>query len=364
MKQNVMTHEIACHYPNEHKLHLHALCTPRAHLLAWPASEASRPKLFLRPRPPLTHFCCITATSHPRATLLLDNSVKCLYFYETMDSTPPYGSLATRFAALQQRLSSSFEGGLTPHPPAASGSLALRTDNKVLSSKRPPILIGASKTQPADMLEAAICLGLADFGENKVQEAYAKWPALKAKHPQVRLHLIGPLQSNKAAEAVALFDVIQTIDRIKIADALAAACEKQGLFSDSGRVGAMAAPSHEQQRSGGEQRGGDTPPVLKAPPKFLIQVNTGEEPQKAGVAPREAAALLAHCRSLGLNVVGLMCVPPEGENPAPHFALLKKMANTLGLSELSMGMSGDFETAIRLGSTMVRVGTALFGSRL
>jgi pyridoxal phosphate enzyme (YggS family) len=246
-----------------------------------------------------------------------------------MDSTPPYGSLATRFAALQQRLSSSLEEGLAPHPPAASGSLALRADNKVLSSKRPPCLIGASKTQPADMLEAAICLGLTDFGENKVQEAYAKWPALKAKHPQVRLHLIGPLQSNKAAEAVALFDVIQTIDRIKIADALAAACEKAGKH-----------------------------------PLMLIQVNTGEEPQKAGVAPREAAALLAHCRSLGLNVVGLMCVPPEGENPAPHFALLKKMANTLGLSELSMGMSGDFETAIRLGSTMVRVGTALFGSRL
>jgi pyridoxal phosphate enzyme (YggS family) len=243
---------------------------------------------------------------------LLDNAVKYLYFYETMDSTPPYGSLATRFAALQQ-------------------SIALACGYATLDSaqQRPPILIGASKTQPAEMLEEAIHLGLRDFGENKVQEAYAKWPALKAKYPQARLHLIGPLQSTKAAEAVALFDVIQTIDRIKIADALAAACEKVGKH-----------------------------------PLMLIQVNTGEESQKSGVAPREAAALLAHCRARGLNVVGLMCVPPEGENPAPHFALLKKMANEFGLNELSMGMSGDFETAIRLGSTMVRVGTALFGSRL
>lgn len=349
MKQNVMAHEIACHYPNEHRLHLHALRTPRAHLLAHPPSEASRPKLFLSPSPPLTPLCCISATSHPRATVSLDNAVKHLYFYETMDSPPPYGSLATRFAALQQRLSSPFEGGPTPH---------LRHKNGV-----PPLLIGASKTQPAAMLEDAIRLGLRDFGENKVQEAYAKWPALKAKYPQVRLHLIGPLQSNKAADAVALFDVIQTVDRIKIADALADACEKQGLFSDGGCVGAMAVPSHEQQRSERERSGGGAPPALKAPPKFLIQVNTGEEPQKAGVAPREAAALLAHCRSRGLNIVGLMCVPPEGENPAPHFALLKKMADGFGLKELSMGMSGDYETALRLGSTMVRVGTALFGSR-
>jgi len=189
-------------------------------------------------------------------------------------------------------------------------------------------LIGASKTQPAPVLEMAIAHGLRDFGENKVQEAQSKWPALKAAHPEVRLHLIGPLQSNKAADAVALFDVIHTIDREKIADALVAACEKLGKR-----------------------------------PAFLVQVNTGEEPQKAGVPPREVAALLAHCRKIGLPISGLMCVPPEGINPAPHFALLKKMASELGLSELSMGMSGDFETAIRLGSTMVRVGTALFGAR-
>jgi pyridoxal phosphate enzyme (YggS family) len=205
-------------------------------------------------------------------------------------------------------------------------------------------LIGASKTQPTPVLEMAIAHGLRDFGENKVQEAQNKWPALKAAHPGVRLHLIGPLQSNKAADAVALFDVIHTIDREKIADALVAACLKQGISLSSERVG-------------------ETPPALKAPPLFLIQVNTGEEPQKAGVPPREVAALLVHCQKIGLPISGLMCVPPEGINPAPHFALLKKIADEHGLRELSMGMSGDFETAIRLGSTMVRVGTALFGAR-
>ena len=125
----------------------------------------------------------------------------------------------------------------------------------------------------------------------------------------------------------------------------------------------MAAASRSVANEG-ERSGGETPPALKAPPQFLIQVNTGEEPQKAGVAPRDVAALLAHCRAIGLPISGLMCVPPEGENPAPHFALLKKMANDFGLKELSMGMSGDFETALRLGATMVRVGTALFGERV
>lgn len=191
-----------------------------------------------------------------------------------------------------------------------------------------PTLIGASKTQSALLVEAAIRLGLMDFGENKIQEAQNKWPALKAKYPNVRLHLIGSLQSNKAADAVALFDVIHTIDRTKIADAVAKACAKQNKH-----------------------------------PTMLVQVNTGEEPQKAGVWPKEAAALVAYCRALNLPIIGLMCVPPEGENPAPHFALLKKMAQEFGLSECSMGMSGDYETAIRLGSTMVRVGTALFGAR-
>lgn len=252
-----------------------------------------------------------------------------------MSHLPPYESLAARLAALQKALAApAFVALSTARPvgasapnPLAAGSPKLRTDKKQTVG-RAAILIGASKSQPIEMLEEAICLGLADFGENKVQEAQGKWPALKAAHPHVRLHLIGPLQSNKAADAVALFDVIHTIDRIKIADALAAACQKLGKR-----------------------------------PQFLIQVNTGEEPQKAGVAPRDVAALLAHCQSLGLDVVGLMCVPPDAENPAPHFALLAKMAGEQGLPELSMGMSGDYETALRLGATMIRVGTALFGSR-
>ncbi|MFZ4541647.1 MAG: YggS family pyridoxal phosphate-dependent enzyme [Rickettsiales bacterium] len=214
------------------------------------------------------------------------------------------GTLATRLAAVQQKL-------------AASGS-----------GNTHPILLGASKNQPAELLEEAICLGLRNFGENRVQEAETKWPTLKTNYPGVRLHLIGPLQSNKVADAVALFDVIHTIDRKKIADSLAATCAKAGRY-----------------------------------PQMLIQVNTGEEPQKAGIAPRDTAALLAHCRTLGLPIIGLMCVPPEKVNPAPHFALLKKMADGFGLHELSMGMSGDFELATRLGATMVRVGTALFGSR-
>ena len=241
--------------------------------------------------------------------------IKVLYFYKTMDDLLNDGRLATRLAALQQALAIRPEGGLLPLRGSAFGHHA-------------PLLIGASKTQPADMLEAAIRLGLRDFGENKVQEAYAKWPDLRVRYPDVRLHLIGPLQSNKAADAVALFDVIHTIDRVKIADALADASQAQGRH-----------------------------------PEMLIQVNTGEEPQKSGVHPEAAADLLAHCRMRGLNVIGLMCVPPEGENPAPHFALLRRMAERLGLQELSMGMSGDMETALRLGSTMVRVGTALFGSR-
>lgn len=230
-----------------------------------------------------------------------------------MDVLTQYGTLATRLAGLQQQIV------------ASKNARPLKIGGPSPEAR----LIGASKTQPAERIEAAIRLGLKEFGENKVQEAYAKWPPLKARYPQVRLHLIGSLQSNKARDAVALFDVIQTIDRVKIADALAHACQETGKRPD-----------------------------------FLIQVNIGEEPQKAGVAPQEAAALLDYCRRLGLPVIGLMCVPPESENPAPYFALLKKMADEFGLPELSMGMSGDFEIAARLGSTMVRIGTALFGERL
>lgn len=229
-----------------------------------------------------------------------------------MTEPTQYGVLATTLAALQQQVRATESG--------APASLSL--------GGHPPVLIGASKTQPVGMLEAAISLGLADFGENRVQEAQAKWPALKAQYPGVRLHLIGPLQSNKATDAVALFDVIQTVDRPKIADSLANACQKLGKH-----------------------------------PMFLIQVNIGEEPQKAGVAPQDTASLLAHCRAIGLSISGLMCVPPDNDDPAPYFVRMKKMADALGLRELSMGMSGDFKTAIYHGATMVRIGTALFGSR-
>lgn len=226
------------------------------------------------------------------------------------------GSLATRYAALQQAIEAARLLGGSPH---GSG----------ITLAAPRItLVGASKTQPVDLLEEAIGLGLKAFGENRVQEAMEKWPALKAAHPEVTLHLIGPLQSNKAKEAVTLFDVIQTVDRVKIAEALAAEMEKQGKR-----------------------------------PRLLIQVNIGDEDQKAGVAPKDVPALLEACRGLGLAIDGLMCVPPAEHNPAPYFALMKKLADSLGLRELSMGMSGDFPTAVRLGATMVRVGTALFGER-
>jgi hypothetical protein len=193
-----------------------------------------------------------------------------------------------------------------------------------------PILIGASKSQPAEVLAQAIAAGLRDFGENKVQEAMSKWPALKAAHPNVVLHLIGSLQSNKASEAVGLFDVIHTIDRVKIANAVANEMSKQSRDV-----------------------------------KLLIQVNTGEEPQKGGVAPRDLPALITHYRDNKLpGLHGLMCVPPADVNPAPHFALLQKLAAEYDLPWLSMGMSSDFATAIRFGATHVRIGTALFGERV
>ena len=191
-------------------------------------------------------------------------------------------------------------------------------------------LIAVSKTVPAAVIEEAIEAGQARFGENRVQEARAKWPALKAVHPDIELHLIGPLQSNKVKEAVALFDVIETLDRPKLARALAEEMERQGKH-----------------------------------PRLLVQVNTGEEPQKAGIAPDEAARFVALCRdTFNLAVVGFMCIPPFHDDPSPHFALLAKLAGELGLKELSMGMSGDFAKAIAFGATSVRVGTAIFGERV
>lgn len=186
-----------------------------------------------------------------------------------------------------------------------------------------------SKTVPADRIEPLLAAGERVFGENRVQEAAHKWPPLRLAYPDVEMRLIGPLQSNKAAEAVALFDVIETVDRDKIAGALAAAIGKSGRR-----------------------------------PRFLVQVNTGAEPQKAGVAPQEADAFIARCRDAhGLEIAGLMCIPPLDEQASPHFALLNQIAARNGLRELSMGMSGDFELAIQLGATHVRVGSALFGER-
>ena len=191
-------------------------------------------------------------------------------------------------------------------------------------------LIAVSKTVPAAVIEEAIEAGQARFGENRVQEARAKWPALKAVHPHIELHLIGPLQSNKVKEAVALFDVIETLDRPKLARALAEEMERQGRH-----------------------------------PRLLVQVNTGEEPQKAGIAPDEAARFVALCRdTFNLAIDGLMCIPPFHEDPSPHFAVLAQLAGELGLKELSMGMSGDFAKAIAFGATSVRVGTAIFGERV
>jgi pyridoxal phosphate enzyme (YggS family) len=190
-------------------------------------------------------------------------------------------------------------------------------------------LVAVSKTFSADDIRPVIEAGQRVFGENRVQEAQAKWPGLKAEQPGIYLHLIGPLQSNKAKEAVALFDTIETVDREKIAAALATEMEKQG-------------------RS----------------PKLFVQVNTGSEPQKVGIDPREAVAFVERCRQThGLAIEGLMCIPPIDENPGPHFALLEKLAREAGVSKLSMGMSADYETAIAFGATHVRVGSAIFGSR-
>lgn len=190
-------------------------------------------------------------------------------------------------------------------------------------------LVAVSKTFGADAIEPLIAAGQRRFGENRVQEAQAKWPALKAKYPDLVLHLIGPLQTNKAREAVALFDVIETVDRDRLAGVLAA----------------------EMARAG------------RRLPCF-VQVNIGLEDQKAGIAPAETVAFVARCRDLhGLDIVGLMCIPPDGVPPGPYFAHLATLARDAGVTGLSMGMSGDFEIAIAMGATHVRVGSALFGHR-
>jgi pyridoxal phosphate enzyme (YggS family) len=190
-------------------------------------------------------------------------------------------------------------------------------------------LVAVSKTFDADAIRPAIAAGQRVFGENRVQESQGKWPGLKAETPGIELHLIGPLQSNKAADAVALFDVVETVDREKIARALAEEMKRQGKAL-----------------------------------RLYVQVNTGLEPQKAGIAPDDVAAFVDLCRrELGLSIEGLMCIPPAEENPGPHFALLAKLAAKCGLEKLSMGMSGDYEVAVAFGATSVRVGSAIFGAR-
>ena len=224
------------------------------------------------------------------------------------DTHHPDDDIAANLAAINQRLSRAL---------AEAGRA------------RAPVIVAASKTQGEDAIRRAIGAGLTAFGENRVQEAKTKWPAIKADHPEIDLRLIGPLQSNKAGEAVALFDAIETVDRPKIARAIAEEIKRQGRR-----------------------------------PRLLVQVNTGAEPQKAGVLPQDADAFLRTCREdFGLVIDGLMCIPPAEDPPAPHFALLAKIAARNGLSMLSMGMSGDYDVAAALGATHVRIGTALFGAR-
>jgi pyridoxal phosphate enzyme (YggS family) len=190
-------------------------------------------------------------------------------------------------------------------------------------------LIAVSKTFQAEAINPVIAAGQRVFGENRVQEAKAKWPGLMSAHPGLVLHLIGPLQSNKAKEAVALFDAIHSVDRPSICEALSKEIDRQ----------------HRA-------------------PQLFVQLNTGDEPQKAGIAPAEADAFIASCREkYGLQISGLMCIPPVDEAPAPHFALTAKIASRNGLANLSMGMSADFAIAIQFGATHVRVGSAIFGAR-
>lgn len=190
-------------------------------------------------------------------------------------------------------------------------------------------LVAVSKTQTADTIRPVLAAGHRVFGENRVQEALEKWPSLRTAYRDVELHLIGPLQTNKVGDALSLFDVIETLDREKLAHAFVKAREKGASL-----------------------------------PRLLVQVNTGAEPQKAGVLPDEVDAFIALCRDeLALPVEGLMCIPPVQEEPALHFALLEKLARRNGLAVLSMGMSADFETALEFGATYVRVGSAIFGAR-
>lgn len=225
-------------------------------------------------------------------------------------TTDPAAAVAANLAGLRERI--------------AAAAAAVGRDPSEVS------LVAVSKLQPPERVAAAVAAGHRRFGENRVQEAMARWPGWRERHPDLRLHLVGPLQTNKVKDAVALFDVVETVDRPKLARALADGMAKSGRRPDC-----------------------------------LIQVNTGAEPQKAGVTPDELDGLVRLCADeLGLPVRGLMCIPPIDENPALHFALLADLARRHRLPRLSMGMTGDFETAIRYGATEIRLGTAVFGERV
>ena len=219
----------------------------------------------------------------------------------------------------------------SPSPPALAAveREIARACTEARRERASVTLIAVSKTFDADAIEPVIVAGQRVFGENRVQEAKAKWPALLSTHPGLALHLIGPLQSNKAKEAVALFDAIHSVDRPSLCQALAKEVVAQNKQ-----------------------------------PQLFIQINTGEEAQKAGIAPADADAFIANCRdNYGLTISGLMCIPPVNEAPAPHFALTAKIAARNGLNTLSMGMSADFAIAIQFGATHIRVGSAIFGHR-
>lgn len=226
----------------------------------------------------------------------------------SLEPVPSSSAVAARLETIQRRIAA-----------------ACRASGRAAASV---ILTAVSKTQPPEAIAAALAAGQRVFGENRVQEAQGRWNDRREGVSGLELRLIGPLQSNKAAVAVALFDVIETLDRPKLADALATAGARAGKAV-----------------------------------RVLIQVNTGAEPQKAGVLPGDVGALVEYARTAGLIVEGLMCIPPADEAPGPHFALLRKIARRQGLETLSMGMSGDYETAIRFGATHVRVGSSLFGER-
>ena len=217
--------------------------------------------------------------------------------------------------------------GIDDRHPAVSGLRRVLETIAAAGGAGDAQLVAVTKTYDADAIRPVLDAGHRLFGENRVQEAKSKWPALRDEYEGIELHLIGPLQSNKAKEAVALFDMIESVDRVKIATAIAKAADSVGRM-----------------------------------PRCLVQVNIGREPQKAGVAPEETAALLERCRELGLPVEGLMTIPPVDEPPAPHFAALRALAEEHGL-KTSMGMSGDYEEAVRQGAHWVRVGSAIFGTR-